>query len=61
MHRSVLCLPLRQRELLLPGPDSGGHPRDEPHREPVHRLQVLPQEVRLQRNAAAFLAAAIFP
>ena len=41
VHR-VYCpavrLPLRKRELLLSGPDPGGHPRDEPHREPVHRL-----------------------
>ena len=57
MYRPAVCLSLRHRKLLLPGPDPGGYPRDEPHREPVHRLQVLPQEVTL---SAAAIAAAFF-
>ena len=45
MHRPAVCIPLRERELLLPGPDPGGHPREQSHRGAVHRLQVLPEEV----------------
>ena len=45
MHRQVLRISLRHRELLLHGSHSGGHPRSKPHHGPVHRLQVLPQEI----------------
>ena len=34
-------------QLLRSGPDSGWHPRGQPHHGPVHRLQVLPEEVML--------------
>ena len=57
VYRSAVCLSLRERELLLSGPDPGGHPRNESHRESVHRLQVLPQKVSF---FAAASAAAIF-
>ena len=60
MHRQVLRLSLRQRELLLPGQDPGRHPRDEPHHGPVYRLQVLPQEVIAEKRIAAAKAAAVF-
>ena len=43
MHRAPVRASLRKRELLLSGPDSGGHPRGQPHHGSVHRLQVLPQ------------------
>ena len=45
MHRSAVRLPLWERELLLPGPYPGGHPRGQSHGRPVHRLQVLPEEI----------------
>ena len=58
MHRRSVRSPLRPRELLLPGQDSGGYPRDEPHRRSVHRLHVLPEEVSFKERTAAATAAA---
>ena len=53
MHRPAVRLSLRQRQLLFSGPDYGGYPRAEPHHGPVHRLQVLPQEVSVITAASA--------
>ena len=46
MHSEVLRIPLRYRELLFPGPYSGGYSRAESCHGSVHRLQVLPQKVK---------------
>lgn len=51
LHGAAVCAPLRQRQLLLPGPHSGGHPRVQPNRGPVHRLQILPEEVKETRHS----------
>ena len=45
VHRQAVRFPLRRCQLLLSGEDPGGHPRGQPHRGSVHRLQVLPQEI----------------
>ena len=46
LHRPAVSESLRHGELLLPGPDHGGHPRVQPHRGPVHGLQVLPETLK---------------
>ena len=46
MYCEVLRLPLRHWKLLLSGPHSGWHPWSKSHSGSVHRLQVLPQEVK---------------
>ena len=45
MYRSAVRLSLRHRKLLFSGSNSCRYPRSQPHRWPVHRLQVFPQEV----------------
>ena len=58
MHRSAVRISLRFRKLLLSGPHPGRYPRTESCHGPMHRLQVLPQEVT---SAAAHVAAFLFP